>query len=42
MVFYFPSCLAAGVHQEILRPLAWDGESLIMLGDDAKVYYEKQ
>ncbi len=28
--------------QEILRPLAWDGESLIMLGDDAKVYYEKQ
>lgn len=28
--------------QEILKPLAWDGESLVMQGDDAKVYYEKQ
>ncbi len=28
--------------QEILKPLAWDGESLVMLGDDARVYYQKQ
>ncbi len=28
--------------QEILKPLAWDGESLVMLGDNARVYYQKQ
>jgi len=28
--------------QEILRPLAWDGESLVMQGDNAMVYYQRQ